>query len=137
MSETSTLIGYQGKTIDREALALVPTPLATDTHRPIPHHEIVTALVETLSFRHIGVVRDEYAVSPDGMKMFGVLDLETEMHGCRFSIGVRNSHDKSMRLAMICVTGCWFAATWPSAEISHPGQCDHNRLDSSGARPHR
>jgi len=102
MSETSTLIGYQGKTIDREALALVPTPLATDTHRPIPHHEIVTALVETLGFRHIGVVRDEYAVSPDGMKMFGVLDLETEMHGCRFSIGVRNSHDKSMRLAMTC-----------------------------------
>lgn len=102
MSDTSTLIGYQGKTIDREALVLVPTPLATDTHRPIPHHEIVTALVETLGFRHIGVVRDEYAVSPDGMKMFGVLDLETEMHGCRFSIGVRNSHDKSMRLAMTC-----------------------------------
>ena len=102
MSDTSTLIGYQGKTINREALALVPTPLATETHRPIPHHEVVTALVETLGFRHIGVVRDEYAVSPDGMKMFGVLDLETEMHGCRFSIGVRNSHDKSMRLAMTC-----------------------------------
>jgi hypothetical protein len=45
MSETSTLIGYEGKTVDREALALVPTPLATDTHRPNPHHEIVTALV--------------------------------------------------------------------------------------------
>src|SRR6516164_2590875 len=102
MSETSTLIGYQGKTIDREALALVPTPLATYTHRPIPHHEIVTALVETLGFRHIGVVRDEYAVSPDGMRMFGVLDLETEMHGCRFAIGVRNSHDRSMRLALTC-----------------------------------
>ena len=34
------------------------------------------------------------------MKMFGVLDLDTGMHGCRFSIGVRNAHDKSMRLAM-------------------------------------
>src|SRR6266404_6448237 len=100
MSETSTLIGYQGKTIDREALTLVPTPLATDTHRPIPHVEVVTALVETLGFRHIGVVQDEYAVSKDGMKMFGVLDLDTGMHGCRFSIGVRNAHDKSMRLAM-------------------------------------
>lgn len=32
--------------------------------------------------------------------MFGVLDLDTGMHGCRFSIGVRNAHDKSMRLAM-------------------------------------
>ena len=100
MSETSTLIGYQGRTISREELALVPTPLATETHRPVPHHEVINALVETLGFRHIGVVHDEYAVSPDGMKMFGALDLATEMHGCRFSIGVRNSHDKSMRLAM-------------------------------------
>jgi hypothetical protein len=102
MSETSTLIGYGGRTIGREELALVPTPAATETHRPVPHHEIVQALVETLGFRHIGVVHDEYAVSPDGMKAFGVLDLETEMAGCRFSIGLRNSHDKSMRLAMTC-----------------------------------
>jgi hypothetical protein len=39
-------------------------------------------------FRHIGVVHDECAVSP-GMKAFGVLDLATEMEGCRFSIGLR------------------------------------------------
>ncbi len=102
MSETSTLIGYSGRTIGREELALVPTPAATETHRPVPHHEIVQALIETLGFRHIGVVHDEYAVSADGMKAFGVLDLATEMEGCRFSIGLRNSHDKSMRLAMTC-----------------------------------
>ena len=59
-------------------------------------------MIETLGFRHIAVVHDEYAVSPDGMKMFGALDLATEMDGCRFSIGLRNSHDKSMRLAMTC-----------------------------------
>ena len=85
MSETSTLIGYNGRTIGREELALVPTPPATATHRPIPHHEIVQALVETLGFRHIGIVHEEYAVSPDGMKMFGVLDLATEMAGCRLN----------------------------------------------------
>lgn len=102
MSETSTLIGYGGRSISREELALVPTPPATETHRPIAHHEIVMALIETLGFRHIGVVHDEYAVSGDGMKMFGVLDLATEMEGCRFSIGLRNSHDKTMRLAMTC-----------------------------------
>jgi len=32
--------------------------------------------------------------------MFGVLDLETQMEGCRFSIGIRNSHDKSLRLGL-------------------------------------
>ena len=58
------------------------------------------SIVETLAFRQIAVVRDEYAVSEDGMRMFGVLDLETSFEGCRFSIGIRNSNDKSMRLAM-------------------------------------
>jgi hypothetical protein len=99
MSE-STLIASTAK-LTRLQLAAVPTPLGTATHRPVPHVEVVEALVETLSFRHIGVVTEEYAVSKDGMKMFGVLDLDTGMPGCRFSIGVRNSHDRSMRLAAV------------------------------------
>ena len=96
----STLIASTAK-LTRQQLAAVPTPLGTATHRPVPHAEVVEALVETLSFRHIGVVAEEYAVSKDGMKMFGVLDLDTGMPGCRFSIGVRNSHDRSMRLAAV------------------------------------
>src|SRR6266852_171623 len=99
MSE-ATLIASTAK-LTRQQLAEVPTPLGTATHRPVPHVEVVEALVETLSFRHIGVVTEEYAVSKDGMKMFGVLDLDTGMPGCRFSIGVRNSHDRSMRLAAV------------------------------------
>ena len=63
MSETSTLIGYQGRTISRQELALIQTPAATSTHVPVPHHEIVQALVETLGFRHIRVTADECAVS--------------------------------------------------------------------------
>jgi hypothetical protein len=101
MSSTlsSTLISSTGK-ISRQELQLIPTPPATPTHRPIPHAEIVATLVETLAFRHIAVVRDEYAVSSDGMKMFGVLDLETGMTGVRFSVGIRNGNDRSLRLAM-------------------------------------
>lgn len=100
MSETQAVLLSQTGKLTREQLALVPTPAATTTHRPVPHAEFVQALVETLGFRHIAVVKDEYAISKDGMRMFGVLDLDTGMSGCRFSIGVRNSHDKTMRLAM-------------------------------------
>ena len=32
--------------------------------------------------------------------MFGVLDLEAGFEGCRFSIGLRNANDRSMRLAL-------------------------------------
>ncbi len=102
MSE-ATLIAHCGTAkVSRAELKAIPVPEGTRTFKPIPHHEIVDALVEALSFRYIGVVRDEYAVSPDGMRMFGVLDLETAFDGCRFAIGLRNSNDKSLRLALTC-----------------------------------
>ncbi len=99
--EQSQLLAHCGSSkITREELKVIPTPPGSPTHHPVPHYEIVGALAETLSFRQISVVRDEYAVSGDGMKMFGVLDLEPTFDGCRFSIGLRNSNDKSMRLAL-------------------------------------
>lgn len=98
MSE-AVLVVNDGK-LTRDQLALVATPPGTATHRPVPHIEVVQALIETLGFRHIGVVADEYAVSRDGMKMFGVMELDQGMQGARFTLGVRNSHDKSFRLAV-------------------------------------
>ena len=103
-------MGLIGKNkINRTDLALIPTPEATDTFRPIAHHQLIETLAETLSFRHINVVEDEYAVSDDGMKMFGLLKLDATFLDVRFSIGIRNAHDKSMRLGLVAgysVTVC-------------------------------
>ncbi len=97
----SSLVAHCGaRKITRDELKGLPMPAATGTFKPIPHWEVVNALVETLGFRQIAVVRDEYAASADGMRMFGVMDLETGFEGCRFSIGLRNANDKSMRLAL-------------------------------------
>lgn len=99
--EQAQLLAHCGSSkITREELKLIPTPKASPTHQPIPHNQIVEALVEGLALRHISAIREEYAVSQDGMKMFGVLDLETTFDGCRFSVGIRNSNDKSLRLAV-------------------------------------
>ena len=59
-----------GSKLTREELARVSTPAATATHNPIPHIAVVEKLIEALSFRQIGVVGKEYAVSVNGMKMF-------------------------------------------------------------------
>jgi hypothetical protein len=80
----------------------VPTPPATATHVPIPHLAVVEGLVDTLSRCQIGVVGEEYAVSRDGMEMFGVIDLEG-FDGCRFAIGIRNANNKRFRLS--CTVG--------------------------------
>ena len=102
MSETSTLISCTGK-ITRAELAMLRTPPSTATHVPIPHAAVVEALVDTLSHRQISVVDEQFAVSKDGMEMFGVLDLATSFEGCRFAIGIRNANNKRFRLA--CTVG--------------------------------
>jgi hypothetical protein len=78
MLETSTLIACNGK-ITRSELANVPTPPATPTHIPIPHIAVIEGLAATLSRRHIGVVGEEFAVSKDGMEMFGVARSRDEL----------------------------------------------------------
>jgi hypothetical protein len=83
--EHAQLLAHCGSSkLSYTELALIPTPEGTETHHPLAHHVIVDALREALTFRQISVVRDEYAISTDGMKMFGVLDLETTFDGCRF-----------------------------------------------------
>jgi hypothetical protein len=86
--------------ITREQLALIAAPSGTRTHKPIAHIDVVQALIETLGFRNIHVIRDEYAVANEGLRMFGVMDLSLGFEGCRFSIGLRNGNDKSLRLGL-------------------------------------
>lgn len=102
MNDTSSvLVAHCGaKMVTRDDLKAIPVPEGTRTHQPLSHFEIVEVLEEALSFRHLSIVKDEYAVSADGMKMFGVMDLNSEFNSGRFSIGLRNSNDKSMRLAL-------------------------------------
>jgi hypothetical protein len=96
------LLSHAGSELcTRETLALIKAPEATDTFKPIPHISLVQAVLETLAFRHINIVKEEFAVSKDGMKLFGVLDLETQFDGCRFTLGLRNANDKSMRLGLV------------------------------------
>lgn len=96
------LIAHCGtQKVGRDYLKLIPVPEETDTFKPIPHNVLIDRLEEALSFRHIRIQRDEYAVSGDGMKMFGLLELNAEYEGVRFAIGLRNANDKSMRVGMV------------------------------------
>jgi hypothetical protein len=98
----TTLMAHAGATkITRADLALIATPEKTDTFQPIAHSRLIDQLEEALAFRHISITRDEYAVSKDGMKLFGLLELNSEYEDVRFAIGLRNANDKSMRLGMV------------------------------------
>jgi hypothetical protein len=105
-----TLIaGRDTRFVPRPFLATIPTPESTDTFKPIGHADLINQIMDSLWYRRMNVVRDEYAVSTDGMKMFGLIELDIEYKGVRFAIGIRNANDRSMRVAMVAgykVTVC-------------------------------
>jgi hypothetical protein len=97
------------KRITRAELSLIPTPPSTDTHRPVPHADLINALEEALSFRHIQITAEEYCVAKGGDRLFGMLEVNASYEGVTFGIGIRNAHDKSMRLGLVAgyrVTVC-------------------------------
>ena len=87
--------------ITRQDLVTLQVPDQTDTFKPIAHSTLVDVIEEALAFRHIRITGEEFAASPDGMKLFGVLRVNADYEGVGFAIGLRNANDKSMRVGIV------------------------------------
>ncbi len=94
------LVHVGAEMMTRQNLLDVSTPEGTDTHKPIPHAELVETIIQTLGYRSLQVTRDQYALTPDGMRMFGIIQVNIERNGVGFTIGLRNSHDRSFSLGI-------------------------------------
>lgn len=86
--------------LGRQDLLTLPAPESTDTHKVVPHAQIVQGLIESLNFRHLQVVADRYALTKDSMRMFGFLEINDGTSDVGFAIGLRNSHDKTFSLGL-------------------------------------
>ena len=80
----------------------LPLPGATSTFKPVPFYDFVTKVLDGLYDRRMRTVNEQFIISSDGMKLFGLLELEHEYDGVRFAVGLRSSNDKSMKLALAC-----------------------------------
>ena len=85
--------------MSREELALCRHQQRPETHRPVPHHEIVQALVETLRFRHIGVAHDDLTFR------FAAQVLRSR-HDSAEGAEVRDSFDLAIVLDYSCQATC-------------------------------
>jgi len=90
------------------------TPAATETHRPIR----ITRSCKPSSRRWAFATSEWFTTNTryrrTAMKGLWRPRSRNRNEGCRFSIGLRNSHDKSMRLAMTWAIACLCARTWHS-----------------------
>lgn len=104
----STLrLEYDAFSAAKETVYSIATPEATDTWNPLPHASIIDAVLESACNSGLVVHREAYGLSGKpgtdkyGHRMFGVIDFSSGTDEYGFSIGIRNSHDKSMA-AGIC-----------------------------------
>ena len=96
------LILHKGaQQIGRQDLLALPTPEATDTHKPIAHSRVISGLIEALTYRKLDVVREAYGITPDGMRMFAFLEVNVESGGLRLGIACRNANDKAFALGLV------------------------------------
>jgi len=91
----SLILHAGAEPVDFDALRALPIPQATPTHHPIPHHRIVEMLRHSLTFYGHEVTEEQFGVTKDGARFFGVMMLKSEYGDYTDTVGLRNSHDKS------------------------------------------
>ena len=93
--------------VDREVIEHSPTPARTGTWVPVPHGRLLNEVEGTLVRAGLRVVGQAHALSSDGQRYFGLLELANgHAHAdYGFVLGLRNSHDKTFPAGLAVGSG--------------------------------
>lgn len=95
------LMMSEGKFVGRDEIALVPTPTATASWKPVPHSEVIDAVTDVVKAHNWQILDEQYGLARDGQRMFGVIRINrtssAEWSRC---IGIRNSHDRTIAVGL-------------------------------------
>lgn len=92
-----------GSDIDESNLALIVPPPPTETWFPVSHSSVLDATRTTLQGAGFAIAKQRLAVSHEGHRFFGVLDLTSPIaEGISLAVGIRNSTDKTFPIGFAC-----------------------------------
>ena len=83
-----------------DEMETIPAPAGTDTWRPVPHRQVAGAIRSAAIARGLNIAREEYSVTHDDAKMFGVIKLDAGNGEWSRCIGVRNGNDRTLALGI-------------------------------------
>ena len=93
-----------GNTFTEAEIIQVPEVAFTDTFHPIHHKEIISAMRNSVHNVGLEIVNAEYTLAREGLQFFGVWDLSHRNADMCWSLGLRNSMDKSLALGITAGT---------------------------------
>lgn len=98
----ATLIG-QNKVTEAEVIQVPAVPFTKSFH-PVHHRQVLDAIRSGVVATGLEIVKTDYVLANNGNRMFGVWDLSGGSDELCWSIGIRNSMDKSMALGITAGT---------------------------------
>lgn len=103
-----SLILHAGATqIDYDGLRSLVTPEPTSTHYPLPHHELVNMVTYALNYLGHTLESQEFGVTPDNMRFYGVLKLKSDWGGHTDIVGLANSHNRTVPISLGFGSNTW------------------------------
>jgi len=100
--EAGTLLSHiDTDLVTREQLALVETPEATRSFKPVPHIELIETLERVLRLNQITIRKEQFALRRDGATLFGVLQLAyQDTTDGMAALGLRTSNNRTMSIQL-------------------------------------
>lgn len=95
---SATLIGNR---VTESEVFNVPSVPFTKTFKPFHHKQVIEAIRSALSIVGLGIVSQEYVLANEGKRMFGVFDLDSGTDELGWSMGFRNTLDKSFAITIV------------------------------------
>ncbi len=81
-----------GQFVDRAAVALVPTPAATASWKPVLHMDVIDAVTEVVNAHRWSITKEQFGLAREGQKLFGIMEInKTSCPDWSRCIGLRNS----------------------------------------------
>ena len=95
------LMMCEGKFVDRNEIAKVPTPDATESWHPVAHSEVIDAVTEVVKAHDWQILDEQYGLAREGQRMFGVMRINrSSSPDWSRCIGIRNSHDRTLAVGL-------------------------------------
>jgi len=97
----SSLLLGKNRVSEAEVMAVPDVPF-TKTFHPVHHREIIGAIKQSLGAFGLDIVKAEYVLAAEGKKLFSVWDLNQGNSNLCWSLGIRNSMDRSLAFGVTC-----------------------------------
>jgi hypothetical protein len=103
MTKCNLILHCGAHHVPREQLRSVLTPAPTVSWQPLPHHDLLSLVENTLPRHNLRVVNEAHAMTHDEKRYFGLLQIANGSSHADYSwvLGIRNSHDKRLPAGLV------------------------------------